>query len=117
MTFNLKINKILKDPKMDIREVMKKRMSKPVKFMGEDIKIHKLSVAEVLKVQEMAKDLTTNPDESKGFAVLRMVFRASVENAQDITDEEFDTMPMDELSKLSNEIMKFSGLGEDQKGK
>ena len=46
-----------------------------------------------------------------GLNLLQGVIRASVEDAKDLTDEEFATFPMDELSKLSNEIMKFSGIG------
>jgi hypothetical protein len=94
------------------RQLASKKMTKPFKFMGEDIKISKLNVSEVLEIQAKAKDL--EKDDSKGFDVLKTVIRASVEGADELTDEEFDQFPMDELSKLSNEIMKFSGLGTDQ---
>lgn len=93
-----------------------KRMSKNVKFMGEDLTINKLSVSEVLNIQEAAKAI--NQDESKGFEVLKTVIKASAEGGDKITDEEFDDFPMDELNKLSNEIMKFSGIDTgEQKGK
>jgi hypothetical protein len=36
-----------------------------------------------------------------------------VEGGEDLTDEDFETFPMDELSKLSTEVMKFSGIGQD----
>ena len=94
------------------RQLAAKKMTKTHKFMGEDVKISKLNVAEVLDIQAKAKEL--EKDESKGFDVLKTVIRASVDGADDLTDEEFEQFPMDELSKLSNEIMKFSGLGTEQ---
>jgi len=96
-----------------IRNFVGKRMSKSVKFMGEDLTISKLSVAEVMKIQTEAKSIET--DENKGFDVLKTVIRASVEDASELTDVDFDGFPMDELSKLSTEIMKFSGIGEQGK--
>lgn len=99
---------------MDIKTLAGKRISKQIKFMGEDIKIHKLSVGEVLKIQEQAKGIEQN--EREGFNVLKTVIKSSVEGADDLTDEDFSNLPMDELSKLSNEIMKFSGIG-DSAGK
>jgi len=110
-------NQITKEiTKMSIANLIGKKMSKTVKFMGEDIKISKLSVAEVLKIQEAAKDLDT--DDSKGFEVLKTVIQSSVEGGTELQDGDFENFPMDELSKLSNEIMKYSGIGgEEQKGK
>ena len=112
--FNLPGNK--ESTKMNFKDLVGKRMTKTVKFMGEDVKINKLNVSEVLEIQERAKAIDGN--ESEGFSVLRKVISMAVEGASDIADQDFDKFPMDELSKLSGEIMKFSGLGgEDSKGK
>lgn len=102
---------IKKESNMGIKSLIGKKMTKNVKFMGEDVKISKLSVAEVLEIQEKAKALTDN--DAEGFNVLRSVIRSAVEGADDLTDEDFKGFPMDELSKLSNEIMKYSGLGQE----
>lgn len=96
-----------------------RRMTKKVKFMGDDLEISKLSVAEVMDIQANAKALelaaadenSDNNGEENGLNLLQGVIRASVASAKDLTDEEFSTFPMDELSRLSNEIMKFSGIG------
>lgn len=98
---------------MGIKGLVGKRVSKTVKFMGEDVKISKLSVAEVLDIQEKAKG---NAADTDGLEILRTVIRSAVEDASELSDEDFASFPMDELSKLSNEIMKFSGIGE-QSGK
>jgi len=96
---------------MGIKALVGKKMSKKVKFMNEEIEISKLSVAEVMDIQEKAKGL--KEDDSEGFNVLKSVIRAAVLDAGELTDEDFSSFPMDELSKLSDEIMKFSGLGKD----
>jgi len=90
-------------------------MTKSVSFMNTKVDIKKLSVAQVLEIQELAKDAAE--ETSDNFALLRFVMNQAVEGAEDLTDEQFQTFPMDELSSLSGEIMKFSGMGEDKKGK
>jgi hypothetical protein len=94
-----------------IKGLVGKRVQKVVKFMGEEVKISKLSVAEVMDIQAKAKEL--QDDDAAGLGVLRTVIRSAVEGGEDLTDEDFETFPMDELSKLSTEVMKFSGIGQD----
>jgi len=92
------------------------RVKKNVKFMGQDVTIQKLTVAEVMRIQESAKDV--GEDEKANFDLLKDVIRASAVGADELTDEDFDTFAIDDLSKLSNDIMKFSGIGGEQgKGK
>ena len=45
--------------------------------------------------------------------MLKAVIRAAVDDAGDLSDEDFEKFPMEELSSLSDAIMKFSGLGKD----
>jgi len=104
---------VLKDNKMGFEKLIGKKMTKVTKFMGEEVKISKLSVAQIMGVQEAAK--TAENDEAKGFDILKTIIKASAEGADALTDEDFENFPMDELSKLSNEIMQFSGIGEDAK--
>jgi cytochrome P450 len=101
--------------KMSIKSLVGKKMSKEVTFMGEKVKISKLSVSQVEAIQEAAKEIEKNPE--KGFDVLKVVVRAGAEGGGDLTDEEFADFSMDELSKLSAEIMKFSGIAGDSTGK
>jgi hypothetical protein len=97
-----------------IKSLVGKRMTKDVKFMGVSLKIQKLSIAEVLSIQEKAKD--AEKSETEGFNVLKQVVRSAVEGADELSDEDFDNFPLDELSKLSAEIMSYSGIGAE-KGK
>lgn len=102
----------LKGNKMSIKNLVGKKITKEVKFMGESVTINKLSVSEVLDIQVKAKELEGN--DTEGFTLLKSVIRSAVQGAEELSNEDFDTFPMDELSKLSNEIMKFSGLNQDQ---
>jgi hypothetical protein len=115
MTSNISIPTISKENKMSegIKALVGKKMTKDAKFMGVSLKIRKLSIAEVLSIQEQARDAEKN--EAEGFNVLKLVVRSAVDGAEDLSDEDFDNFPLDELSKLSSEIMTFSGIGE--KGK
>lgn len=88
-----------------------KRISKTVKFMNTDLVINKLTVDEVFEIQVKAKNIEGNEEE--GFNVLKHVIKSAADGAKELSDEDFKSFPMDELSKLSNEIMKFSGLGAD----
>jgi hypothetical protein len=94
-----------------IKSLVGQRMTKTVKFLNSDVKISKLSVAEVLDIQNKAKDI--EKDETAGLELLKTVIRSAVEGGKDLDDGDFDDFPMDELSKLSNEIMKYSGLGQE----
>lgn len=100
------------DKIMGIKALVGKKVEKEVTFMGEKLKISKLTLEEVEKMQELAKAAESNKDASEGFEVLRMIIRSSADGGSDLSDEDFSGFPIDELSKLSNEIMKFSGIGE-----
>jgi pterin-4a-carbinolamine dehydratase len=96
---------------MNIKDLLNKRMTENAKFMGQTVEIHKLSVSEVMEIQELAKELEANPE--KGFDVLKRVIKLGTKDAEDLTDEDFNRAPLDELSKLANSIMKHSGIGAD----
>lgn len=104
---SINLNKEIKMSGM--QALVGKRVSKSVKFMNTDLTINKLTVDEVMEIQVKAKNIEGNEEE--GFNVLKHVIKSSADGAKDLSDDDFKTFPMDELSKLSNEIMKFSGLG------
>jgi hypothetical protein len=95
-----------------IKGLVGQRMTKTVKFMNKDITIQKLTVAEVLAIQEKAKN--ADKDETEGFNVLKTVIRSAVPGADELSDEDFNSFPLEDLTKLSNEVMKYSGISADQ---
>jgi hypothetical protein len=92
-----------------IKNLAKQRISKATKFMNSDVTIYKLSVADIMGIQESAKG-GENMDDSEGFEVLRKIITAGVDGGDELTEEDFMSFPLEELSRLSNEIMKFSGI-------
>lgn len=102
---------------MSFRDLVGKKVAKKVKFMDSDIVITKLTGAQVTQIQEMAAEnkkaegVETN-DTDANMEILLTVVRMSAEGAADLTAEEFQEFPLDDISKLANEIMKYSGLGE-----
>jgi hypothetical protein len=89
-----------------------KVMTKNVKFLDTTVEIRKLNVRQVKEIQELAKEIEKQED--AGFDILRKIITIAVVGAEGIAEADFETFPMDELSKLSNEIMSFSGIGADQ---
>lgn len=117
MTSNLVIPKISKAPKMSdsnsgtMQAMIGKKSTKKIKFMSGELEMAKLTVAEVMGIQKLSKELDGKDD--AGFDVLKHVIRTAITGASSISDAEFDGFPMDELTKLSSEIMVFSGIGND----
>jgi hypothetical protein len=99
---------------MSLKSLVGRKMTKKVKFLDTDVVIAKLSVAEVLEIQKEVKQANDTEQEGDGFAILKKVIRLSAADATDLTDADFDAFPLDELTKLSGEIMKFSGISSDQ---
>ena len=102
-------------PNKSIKTLVGHKMTKTVKFVDGDVNITKLTVAQVQAIQDSAKEHEN--DEEGGLKVLQAIIALAVEGGEDLTTEDFESFPMDELSKLSNEIMKYSGIGGDNVGK
>ncbi len=118
MTLSVSTPKLQRNAKMaenTFRSLVGKRMTKNVKFLGTDVTISKLSVSQVLEIQAKAKN--TTEDEANAIDLLRTVIRLSVTGAEDISDEEFAEFPLEEISRLANDIMKYSGMNNEQQGK
>ena len=90
-------------------------VTKTVKFMDQDLEIKQLTVK---GVKELQKALDTNNDTTlDAIKTLAIIFKATVIGAQDMAEEEFEAFPIEPLTKLSNDILEFNGLGAgDDKG-
>lgn len=98
-----------------LKDLINKKITKSVKFMGADVKIQKLSVDEVVAIQAKAKAMGNSDD--AGIVVLQTIVAYGLEGASELSDEDYRQLPMEELSTLSNLIMAFSGMGADKPGK
>lgn len=90
------------------------KVEKKIKFGGIEVAIQKLSISRVLEIQEMAKTLDVEKDEMSNFKMLAFVVRSGCSEFSEMSDEEIFELPIDELSNLSRDIMKFSGMGNEK---
>jgi hypothetical protein len=88
------------------------KVEKNVKFMGLDIKIVKLTVAQVMQIQELAQEVSKSEKDADNIKLLTFVIKEGAQELKDLTEQEVYEFPMDELTNLSNEIMQYSGLAQ-----
>ena len=93
----------------NLRELINKRQTRTVNFMGAKIEINKLTLAECTEVQAMAQKVSPENPEA-GLDLIREIVRIGVPAAGDFTDEDFTNFPMDDLTKLSDEVLKYAGM-------
>ena len=84
--------------------------------MDDEVEIQKLSIAEVFEVQKLVTKMSKSKDDSAQLTLIQDLIRMAVIGAKEISDEDFKTFPIGELSTLSEEIMKFSGLTDAASG-
>ena len=94
-----------------MKNLVGKTSTKDVKFMDDSLQIRKLSIAAVMSIQELQKNNKDGETAESNIALLKLVVTKAVVGAEDLTDADFASFPLDDLSKLSNEILEFSGLG------
>lgn len=99
-----------------MKHLVGKVITKKVDFMGDQVEVKKLSVSEVMKIQEFVKKASKSSSEATQLDLLKNVIRIAVIGAEELTDADFDTFPIDALSTLSEEIMEYSGLGSKEAG-
>jgi len=93
-----------------MKHLVGKKITKKFSFMGDEVEVRQLSVAEVLRVQEIVKKTSKSKAEDAQTELLRSVIKIAVVGAEELTNEEFSTFPIAALNELSENIMEFSGL-------
>jgi len=99
-----------------MKHLVGKVITKKTPFMGDEVEIRKLSVKEVLKVQDLTKAAAKSKDESSQLGLLKDVIQIAVVGADELTEEDFNNFPIGELNVLSNSILEYSGLLGEQGG-
>jgi len=91
-------------------------ITKTVKFLEQEVEIKQLTVKGIKDLQ-LSLDTTKGATDIGGLATLSIIFKATVIGADEMTDEDFEKFPIQALTKLSNDILVFNGLGAtDDKG-
>jgi hypothetical protein len=83
-------------------------VTKTVKFMDQDLVIKQLTVK---GVKDLQKGLDGDANTLDAIKTLATIFKATVIGAEDMKDEDFEKFPIEPLTKLSNDILEFNGLG------
>jgi len=94
-----------------MKHLVGKLITKKVPFMGDEVEIRKLSVKEVLEVQEIVKKASKDKSEKSQLKLVQDVLKIAVTGANELSDEEFNGFPLGELSAVSEEILAYSGIG------
>lgn len=99
-----------------MKHLVGKVITKKVEFMGDKVEVRKMSVAEVMDVQKVVKESAKSKSDDSQISLLRDVIRIAVVGADELSDQDFNTFPIAELNELSNAILTFSGLGDNDAG-
>lgn len=96
-----------------MKHLVGKELTKKVPFMGEEVEVRQLTINSVLKVQGMVEKAAKAKDQNKAqMDLMKSVLRLAVVGADEISDLEFDSFPITELTQLSEQILAVSGLGD-----
>jgi hypothetical protein len=93
----------------DLKELSRSKSIRTVNFLGKKVEVRKLTLAECMDIQRMAKDTDeNNPDQ--GFQLIRHTIKLGVPAAADFDDSDFEDFPFDDLNNLSTEVLKMAGM-------
>ena len=108
--------------KVSFADIVTKGERKPkiYRWMQHDVEIMPLSVTEVKHFQAAMKQQeeegSDDDDSEAGLAAQRDLIRTGVVGADDLTDEQLDQLPLAEITKLANEVLKYAGLSQRDSG-
>lgn len=91
--------------------------TKKIPFQDGELEISKLSVGAITRFQKRARAAEIKANLAKGeedpeeaLAMQRDLIRSSVEGAKELTDEELDSFPLDDIKFIVEEVLAFSGV-------
>jgi len=97
-----------------MKHLVGKAITEKVPFMGDEVEVKKLTVGEILSLQKVIAKVGNSEDAAKQIGLLREIIKVAVLGADELSDEDFDTFPIEELNKLSTKVMALSGLSGDE---
>ena len=82
-----------------------------VKFMDtETVEVRKLTVSQVKDFQAKLEANKGKEDVDTGLSLQRDLIRLAVIGADELTDEEMDQFPLDDITKLFDSILRLAGV-------
>jgi hypothetical protein len=99
-----------------MKHLVGKSITEKVPFMGDEVEVKKMTVGEILELQKVIAKVGDSDDATKQIGLLRDIIKVAVLGADELSDADFETFPIEELNKLSNKVMALSGLGGGTEG-
>lgn len=84
--------------------------TKTVPFMTGEVEVRALSVRDVKEIDKASKAVSEGENFDDQFEVIKLTLRLGVIGAEEMTDEDFENLPMKELTVLSEAVLDESGL-------
>jgi hypothetical protein len=82
-----------------------------VPFMdGETVEVKKLTVAQVREFQSQLEAIKEQESADSGLAIQRTIIKMGVVGAEDLSDEELDSFPLEEIVNLAQKILELAGV-------
>lgn len=97
---------------MSFRNLLDKRVTKEIEFLGDTVTVRKMSYIELKEFQKFAQDLNRKEkdEEARSRKFQHDLIRRSVEGGEDVTVEELGHFPPTDLAELGRQILEFNGL-------
>jgi hypothetical protein len=88
-----------------------KQKTVKVPFMDtETVEVKKLTVAQVKEFQAQLEVVKEKESADSGLNIQRTIIKMGVVGAEDLTDEELDSFPLDEIVNLAQKILELAGV-------
>jgi hypothetical protein len=94
-----------------MKHLVGQTVTEKVPFMGDEVEVKKLTVGQVMGLQKVITKAEKSKSEDAQLKLLCDIIKIAVVGAEELTDEDFNTFPITELTTLSEHIMRLSGLG------
>jgi hypothetical protein len=94
-----------------MKHLVGKAVTEKVPFMGDEVEVKKLTVGQVMGLQKVITEAADSKDDQAQLKLLCDIIKIAVVGAEELTDEDFNSFPIQELTGLSEHIMRLSGLG------
>ena len=90
-----------------MKNFVNKPMTRKIAFMDGEVEIKLLTVGNAKAIEAKTKELEKkkNKSDMDNLELLRFVIRMSVVGAEELSEEDFESFPISELTKLSEAIM------------
>ena len=95
-----------------MKHLLKKpRATVSVPFLDDTVEVVKLSVAEVREFQkELESTKGKAEDAEASLGIQRKIIRLGVVGASELSDDELDSFPLDDLSTLAKAVLEQAGV-------